>query len=406
MPNSSDSARAACDRAAPFGAWEAAALALILVIAAAVRLYGLGDPPLWLDEQCQLYVASRPGWAAVWDETRVSGPIGRASYLDSAVALRLGTQTRAAFRMPQLIEGLAAIVLVYLIGRRWLSARAGLFAAALMAASGLHILYSREARGYALFGLLVLAVAIAFDALVRKPNLPRAVVLAALTFAALSVHPLTAVAVVGLVCGALLAVVLRARPVPETRWLTSAALAAGAMCCGAALWHVVCLRGIALGSPGAEKLAHSPLYDIVDVYKALIGGYWGVGSYVALAACALAIWAGMRRLEWRWPLCLCLGVGAAAAVPVILSHATGSFVTPRYSCFAIPFFFLAAGAGLDALLTRGGCHKRMTLAQAIVPPLLALLLLGGMALQGRSPYDLERFKTTHPEWPTLPVRPP
>jgi hypothetical protein len=386
---------------------EISALLCILLIAGALRGYQIGAPPLWLDEQCQLNVARKPSWSAVWDETSVSGPIGRASYFDSAIAWRSGARTRAAFRTPQLIEGLATIVAVYAVGRWWFSPLVGLLSAALLSASGLHVLYSRDARGYALFILLFLLTAAAFDFLARKPGVKRAALLVLALLAALSVHPLSTVAAAGLGCGALLGLawcgkdaLFPRKPNDRPALLSAVLWSAGAMLIAASAWYVVFFRGVNEGAPGPPMNANSLPYDIVDVYKALIGGYWGSGSYLAFAAFAWSVAVAWREPRWRWSLSLCYGVTLAAAMPVVLSHWTHSFVVPRYSAFALPFVFMAVAVGIADAVNRG-TGEALTMRKAWIAPFLALALLLGMTVQGRSPYDLEKFKRSESKWPNL-----
>ena len=388
------------------GAPEYTALLCVLLLGAGLRLYHLGTPPLWLDEQCQLWVASEPTLSAVWERTRLSGPIGRVSYLDSALIWRLAPATRFYFRLPDVIEGIATLALLYFVGRRWFSARTGLLAAGLLAVSSLHIIYSREARGYALLTLLFLAQATLFDAVVRRPgSWPRAAALALITMLALTVHPLAAVASFGLALGAIASVCLSARPDDETNWRMSATVSAAAMLAGALVAYLCCYRGPIVTAVSSREPENSLLYDIVDAYKALIGGYWGAASYVVALACLGSFWAMHCRREWRWPILLCIGVAAMAALPVVAGHHFKSWVTPRYSLFAAPFLFLLAAGGIDALLDACAwkVQRKLTWAQAFIAPVIALLLIGSMLWQGRQPYDLEAYKkpSPNPFWPVL-----
>src|SRR5258708_5193617 len=131
-----------------------AALLAILLIAAVVRLYALGRAPLWLDEQCQLAVAQTPTLTECWTMAGKLGPIGKLSFIDSWLVWHAGGHTRAWLRIPAVVWGVATIAMVYILGRRWFSNSTGLFAAALIAVSGVHIQFSREARGYSLLVFL------------------------------------------------------------------------------------------------------------------------------------------------------------------------------------------------------------------------------------------------------------
>jgi hypothetical protein len=82
------------------------------------------------------------------------------SYLDAPfVALASEKILFAVARVPSLLIGTATVPLLYWIGRRWLSARAGLVAAALLAFSPEGVVWGGRARMYALAQLLVLLAA-------------------------------------------------------------------------------------------------------------------------------------------------------------------------------------------------------------------------------------------------------
>jgi 4-amino-4-deoxy-L-arabinose transferase-like glycosyltransferase len=82
------------------------------------------------------------------------------SYLDAPfVALASEKVLFAVARLPSLLIGTATVPFLYWIGRRWLSARAGLVAAALLAFSPEGVVWGGRARMYALAQLLVLLVA-------------------------------------------------------------------------------------------------------------------------------------------------------------------------------------------------------------------------------------------------------
>ena len=58
--------------------------------------------------------------------------------------------SEAMIRLPSAVAGTVAIPLIYLLGQRLHSKRAGLAAAALLAVNSFHVLLSQEARAYAL----------------------------------------------------------------------------------------------------------------------------------------------------------------------------------------------------------------------------------------------------------------
>jgi uncharacterized membrane protein len=123
-------------------------LALILLVGAALRLYGLDIQSLWNDELSSWLQSSHATLAEVIEKgvRPTTYPPGYALFLyyverwlgDSAVALRL----------PSALAGVLAILATFRLGRRLFSRREGLVAAAILAVSWQPIHFSQEARAY------------------------------------------------------------------------------------------------------------------------------------------------------------------------------------------------------------------------------------------------------------------
>ncbi|MFS0737036.1 glycosyltransferase family 39 protein [Sphingomonas sp. 1P06PA] len=123
-------------------------LLAILAIAIAARLVDIGYS-LWTDEIASLKFAERP-LALLWSDwmLRETNPPLYYTMLKGWQAL-FGPTDLAA-RLLSVVVGLAGIPLVYLIAKAAGGARAGLVAAALLAVSQQHVLYSQQVRGYIL----------------------------------------------------------------------------------------------------------------------------------------------------------------------------------------------------------------------------------------------------------------
>jgi uncharacterized membrane protein len=123
-------------------------LASILLVAAAVRLAGLHFS-LWLDESASLAFARQP-LSHLWGEwmLRETNPPLFYTLLKGWQAI-VGTSDAVARLLPIAI-GLVGVWGMFLLGRAIGGARAGLFAAALLALSAIHVDYSLQLRGYGL----------------------------------------------------------------------------------------------------------------------------------------------------------------------------------------------------------------------------------------------------------------
>lgn len=131
------------------------ALAIILVIAAVLRLYGLGNLPIALnwDEVSMGYSAyslaetGKDEWGAAWPLFfRSYGEWKSAAYIYLIVPFVKFMGLNAwAVRLPSALAGILAVYGMYLLGKEIYSRRVGLWAALLMAVTPWHLVVSRPA---------------------------------------------------------------------------------------------------------------------------------------------------------------------------------------------------------------------------------------------------------------------
>ena len=127
------------------------ALGLILVVAAALRLFHLTFQSLWIDEGFTAKLIVQPLGDFVqllWIE-----PFMAAYDIVLYPWARLGT-SETMLRMPSVIFGVATVALVYRLGIRLFDRRVGLVAAAILAVAPSSIAYSQEARSYSMLMFL------------------------------------------------------------------------------------------------------------------------------------------------------------------------------------------------------------------------------------------------------------
>lgn len=131
----------------------AGALVAILVGAAVLRLYGLGDDSLWDNEILSLQRATAsPSDAYELIREGTHPPLFSQGVLRPWLVLG---ENEYLQRLPSAIFGVVTVGLTYLLGSRIFGRRVGLAAAALLTVLPLHVYYSREGRMYALLALLV-----------------------------------------------------------------------------------------------------------------------------------------------------------------------------------------------------------------------------------------------------------
>jgi 4-amino-4-deoxy-L-arabinose transferase-like glycosyltransferase len=132
------------------------ALAALTLLAAALRLGGLGSQPLWEDEAQTYWIATQPLAGLVHSLSRDCSP--PLYYLLVHLWARVGSSGEAWLRLPSAIFGIVTVPCLALVARRlggnhWV----GLGSALVLAISPLHIWHSQEARMYTLLALLSLA---------------------------------------------------------------------------------------------------------------------------------------------------------------------------------------------------------------------------------------------------------
>lgn len=131
------------------------ALLLILLLGYGMRLYRLGDQPIWWDEGHAVWAARQ----SLYQTTRITAyDVHPPLYLWLLHGwIRLVGDGEFAVRYLSLIGGMLTIALVYVVARRLTGRSAALLAALLLATARFHIWWSQEARMYvwaAFLGLL------------------------------------------------------------------------------------------------------------------------------------------------------------------------------------------------------------------------------------------------------------
>jgi 4-amino-4-deoxy-L-arabinose transferase-like glycosyltransferase len=127
----------------------------VTTVALVLRLARLGFQPLWWDEGWSLYFAtSDPGAVLRLTAVDIHPPL---YYLLLHLWISLFGPGPASVRLLSVLIGVAAVPLIYLVGRWLFDHKTALVAALLLAVSPFHIYYSQEVRMYGLVTLLGLA---------------------------------------------------------------------------------------------------------------------------------------------------------------------------------------------------------------------------------------------------------
>jgi len=132
-------------------------MGVVVLVAALLRLMGVGARSLWLDEFCTWHVSQM----GLWDSLRWAPELTIPPLYQFAVRL-LADSTHPPewlLRMPAVIAGVLFVPACFWLGRMLANWRVGLALAILVASNVLQIEYSREARPYS---MLVLGCTLSF----------------------------------------------------------------------------------------------------------------------------------------------------------------------------------------------------------------------------------------------------
>ena len=137
----------------PFKGRGWAFLAVVLTVAAVLRLYRLGTQSIWLDEAISWRFASFYGLDKAFMEAVLSDRNPPLFYI---ILRPFAHDGEWMLRLPSALFGVGAVWLLFLILERMVDKRAALIGALLLAVSPFHVWYSQEARSYALLSFLSL----------------------------------------------------------------------------------------------------------------------------------------------------------------------------------------------------------------------------------------------------------
>lgn len=144
-----------------------ARIVLLILIAAAIRLYGIQSQSLWFDEGWSAYAAARPDLIAAFNADLTNPPL---YYVLLNIHATFLGDSEFALRLFSWFMGLLTIPLSYQLGRRTAGETAGWSAALLSTLSTSLWWASQEARMYTLLAVLILIAALAWERLLARPT--------------------------------------------------------------------------------------------------------------------------------------------------------------------------------------------------------------------------------------------
>jgi mannosyltransferase len=342
-----------------------ARLFVVVAVAAALRLYGLGAESLWTDELITWGFLARYSALELVYVIPTSQPHLPLYYVLMDLWMGVFGSSEEALRFPAAIFGIASVALCYLLGSRLFDRNAGFVAALLLAVSRFHVQHSMEVRMYTLFTMLALASTLLYARLRATDDMRTAGGYVVATYALILTHPF---AVFVPLAHAVFHVVdaagshgsshrpdLAIRDWHPTRLAMVATWAAAGPVLAALVWKTSGIEYHYVTAPSLQHIGNTLaiLVGLENLPTLVIA----VGLLVVFGLAGFAVvreYSGTQRVAgFSHPFGPAVLLVACVAAPLVcnllLSVAFTPLFWPRYVIAAGPPLFLLTGAGVSGL---------------------------------------------------------
>lgn len=307
----------------------------VALLTSVVGLHRLGEKSFWIDEGSTGLAVLSP-WSSLWVTATQHEPNLGLYYSLLKVWSVLGT-SEFVLRLFSVLCMAATAPLVYLIGRRLFSFRAGLIGGVLFGVNTFVLRYAQEARPYALGVLTVTLASFLFLVALEKESTRwwSAYVMSA--FVATFADPWGVTVIVAHI----FAMFFQPRR-PQWKMIAIAGLVA------AAILGPFIFRLMTTDVGRVKWIPPTTWHGFIGTLENLAGGT-RLLLWLYMAASLLALAAIVRSRRLNWPI---LYASLLFVMPVVLILAA-SMVKPvfitRYTIVALPGFVVLVAAGLDRL---------------------------------------------------------
>ena len=331
-------------------------LAGIVVVAGVLRFATLDGQSYWFDEATtvRLLRMDLGDMLAAIPDSESTPPL---YYVVAWFWTQLFGTGEVGLRSLSALAGTATIPVVYAIGARAVSARAGLVAAGLAAANPLLVWYSQEARAYALLVLLAALTLLVLPRALERPSARNLAAWATLSALAVATHYFAAFLIV-----------------PEALWLFHRWRARAVVPIAAV--GVVALALLPMAITQAENdgarfiRGSSEISRLASVPKQFLTGYDAPGEVPATIAAGLLALYGIYLLARRatseeksGAIPLAILAALVAGVPALLSVTGADYLITRNVIIAlVPALVVLATGYATARAGRGGIAASVLLA--------------------------------------------
>jgi 4-amino-4-deoxy-L-arabinose transferase-like glycosyltransferase len=161
-------------------------LLVILVLSAALRLYHLGDKPIWFDEASSISHSEQPFEAYLFSPRVNYKPV---FFFLLNLWLKMFGEGPEAMRMFPVIWGVLCVLLIYKVGKAVFGKRTGLISAFLLSISVFHIFQSQQLRHFSFLTFLTLGSVFCLLQCLQKGKRQWFVLLTLVNVLAIFTHP-------------------------------------------------------------------------------------------------------------------------------------------------------------------------------------------------------------------------
>jgi uncharacterized membrane protein len=179
-----------------------AALLLIFLFSLAIRLIGLGEKQLWVDEIIQAIHSTPDSMQELLKgvaDDRGSAPLDYV--VQHYVMKAIGQRNEISARLHSAVFGAITILLIYLVGLNLFhDKKLALLSSALFGVYPFHQYYSQEGRPYALFTMLALILFLLHQKLRERFTWKLAALMCLTAIVSIYTHPYTAMLLMALLC--------------------------------------------------------------------------------------------------------------------------------------------------------------------------------------------------------------
>ena len=333
----------------------------IIILAAAVRLWGLSEQSIWQDEAYSVVLARQDIGAIIQTQVEDSSP--PLYYVLLHFWLRLFGDSEFAARLFSALLGVCLVAATLLIASALLRRAVGFWAGGMLALAPLAVYYSQEARMYSLTPLLAIISVYLCHLVAEKPSSKRMAWFIFVTAAMLYTQNYG----VFVLLAEGLYVLARRKERRDVRPMLALMGVVGAYL----PWLLVLSRQIAenttpwIPAPRLRMLTETLLHLTFKSWRLPTTGFlkasWGIGLMAVGALLVLAMWLALRARRsgdaseraLSWPVLLILSYTIIPiACAFVASYSKPIYVPGRYDTIVQPGLFILSALGLASIRSK------------------------------------------------------